>query len=76
MANEKDLTEKLLFALADVFADIINVFVYHGEPVVKPEDLLPDETISDLKLADGLHMQERDVENLDQRKRPVCFNWP
>lgn len=64
MANEKDFTEKLLFALADVFADIINVLVYHGEPVVKPEDLLPDETISDLKLADGLHMQERDVSKI------------
>ncbi len=64
MANEKDFTEKLLFALSDVFADIINVLIYHGKAVVDSEDLLADETISDLKLADGLHMQERDVSKI------------
>lgn len=64
MANEKDFTEKILISLADVFADIINVWVYHGKTVVKPEDLIPDETISDLKLTDGLHMQERDVSKI------------
>ena len=36
--GEKDKIEKLLEDYPDVFADIINVLVYQGEEVVKPED--------------------------------------
>lgn len=35
--GEKDKIEKLLEDYPDVFADIINVLVYQGEEVVKPE---------------------------------------
>lgn len=37
--GEKDKIEKLLEDYPDVFADIINVLVYQGEEVVKPEEL-------------------------------------
>ena len=37
--SQPDKVEKLLEDHADVFADIINAFIYHGEDVVKPEDL-------------------------------------
>ena len=38
--GEKDKIEKLLEDYPDVFADIINVLVYQGEEVVKPEEKL------------------------------------
>jgi len=30
MANEKDIAEKTLQSLNDVFADIVNVLLFHG----------------------------------------------
>ena len=36
---EKDLTEKALIDLNDVFADIINALAFKGEQVVEPEAL-------------------------------------
>ena len=36
---EKDVTEKILEANNDVFSDIINGWVYQGEPGVLLEDL-------------------------------------
>lgn len=36
---EKDTTEKILEAYNDVFSDIVNVLLFHGEEVLKPEEL-------------------------------------
>ncbi len=58
---EKDITEKILADYNDVFADIVNVLLFHGEQVISPDDL---ETVKDRSQykADGMiHQQERDV---------------
>ena len=43
MAKEKDITEKQLEALNDVFADIINALIFNGRQVVKEDELEPAE---------------------------------
>lgn len=40
----KDLSQKLLVQLPDVFADIFNGIVFHGEQVIRPENLKPRPT--------------------------------
>lgn len=58
---EKDAAEKTLEAYNDVFADIVNGLLFHGERVVKEEEL-EDETPRSIYKADGkLHEQERDT---------------
>lgn len=59
--GQKDIAEKLLEDYPDVFADIINVFVFQGERRVREEDLHQTNVRSQYK-ADGtkLHEQERD----------------
>lgn len=64
MPNEKDFTEKILFDLPDVFADIFNVLLFGGKQIIKPEDLESDGTVSQLKISSDLHMQERDVSKI------------
>lgn len=59
---QKDLTEKLLEDYDDVFADIINVLVFHGEQRIVPSSLRNAQTISQYKDdSNTLHEQERDV---------------
>ena len=48
-----DSAEKLLEDYEDVFADIVNVLVYRGASVVKPENLRDGPTTSVFKAADG-----------------------
>lgn len=58
---EKDMTEKTLEAYNDVFADILNVLLFGGKPVVSEYDL-QEATPRSFYKADGkLHEQERDV---------------
>ena len=57
----KDVTEKVLEAHADVFADIVNVLLFNGERKVDPKDLIAVDTVSTYKYADSLKSQERDV---------------
>ena len=59
---EKDLSEKLLEEYDDVFADIVNVLLFHGKREVKEEELSETGTESQYKADDSvLHAQERDV---------------
>lgn len=58
---EQDITEKNLEALNDVFADIVNVLLFDGRPVIKEDELEPAVTRSMIKADDKLHEQERDV---------------
>ena len=59
---EKDLSEKLLEEYDDVFADIVNVLLFHGKREVKEEELAETGTESQYKADDSvLHAQERDV---------------
>ena len=54
---EKDTTEKILEAYNDVFSDIVNVLLFHGEEVLKPEEL-EDQAPRSYYKADGkIHKQ-------------------
>ena len=61
MGKEKDITEKVLEDYNDVFADILNVVLFDGKEVVKEEELENAFPVSQMKLTDGLHEQERDT---------------
>ncbi len=63
--GEKDLSEKLLEDYNDVFADIVNVLLFHGKGVITP-DSLEDTKINTQYKADDkrLHEMERDVAKL------------
>ena len=37
---EKDITEKVLEAYNDVFADIVNVLLFNGKEILKAEELV------------------------------------
>lgn len=58
---EKDIAEKTLEAYNDVFADIVNVLLFQGKPLVKEDDLEEESTYSSYKADGKLHAQERDV---------------
>ena len=58
---EKDITEKNLEALNDVFADIVNVLLFKCEQVINEKDLEADTTKSMFKADGKIHEQERDV---------------
>lgn len=58
---EKDIAEKTLEAYNDVFADIVNVLVFGGKQVIKPESLMNATLTSQYKIDNKLHEQERDV---------------
>ena len=57
----KDVTEKHLEALNDVFADIVNVLLFKGERLVNENDLEADTTKTMFKADGKIHEQERDV---------------
>lgn len=60
--GQKDLPEKILADYNDVFADIINVLLFHGEEKIQPEELKNTSVHSQYKADDGkLHEEERDV---------------
>lgn len=60
--GQKDKAEKLLEDYPDVFADIINVLIYDGKQVIRPEELSETKVRSQYKAADDtLHEQERDI---------------
>lgn len=64
--GEKDKIEKLLEDYPDVFADIINVLVYQGEEIVKPEELRTTNIRSQYKASDDvLHEEERYFERME-----------
>ena len=56
-----DSNEKLLADYNDVFADIMNVFLYDGEQVIGENDLENSKDRSIYKADGKLHEQERDV---------------
>ena len=59
--GEKDITEKNLEALNDVFADIVNVLLFKGECLLNESDLEADIPRSMIKADGKIHEQERDV---------------
>ena len=61
---EKDITEKNLEALNDVFADIVNVLLFKGERLIDENELEADTTKSMFKSDGKIHEQERDVSKI------------
>ena len=59
--GEKDITEKTLEAYNDVFADIVNVLLFNGEQLIRPEDLVDQTPRSVYKADDKIREIERDV---------------
>ena len=59
--SEKDIAEKSLLAYNDVFADIVNAFIFGGECKVKESDLTDAQTDSIYKPFDSIKSQTRDV---------------
>lgn len=58
---EKDATEKILESYNDVFADIVNVLLFHGESIIKPDELIDQAPRSAYKADGRLREIERDV---------------
>ena len=66
--GEKDIVEKTLEAFNDVFTDIINGFLFQGEPLIQ-ENALTDAQPFSMYKADGkLHQMERDIAKYWNRK--------
>ena len=59
--GEKDITEKILEAYNDVFADIVNGFLFQGKQVVQEAALSDAQPFSMYKEEGQLREQERDV---------------
>jgi len=69
---EKDVGEKTLIAFNDVFADIFNGLIFHGEQVVTADSLEEVSPVSQYKAETGkLHEQERDTHKMWHGN---CFN--
>lgn len=66
--GEKDITEKVLEDYNDVFADIVNVLLFHGERVVKEGSLTNTKDLSQYKIENEIHEQERDVSKLWEKQ--------
>lgn len=61
MSKQKDLSQKILEDIPEVFADIVNVLLFEGKAVVKENELEDFESRSQYKFAGKYHEQERDV---------------
>ena len=59
--GEKDMTEKTLEAMNDVFADIVNGLLFKGRQVIREEALIDAQPFSMYKADGKAHEQERDV---------------
>ena len=58
---EKDITEKTLEAYNDVFADIINGLLFHGEQIVQEHMLTDAQPLTAYKADGKIREQERDI---------------
>ena len=58
---QKDITEKILEAYNDVFADIVNVLLFDGAQILKPEELIDQAPRAAYKADGKVREMERDV---------------
>ena len=58
---EKDIAEKILEAYNEVFADIVNVLLFNGKEVIKPDELVEQAPRAAYKADGRLREIERDV---------------
>ena len=59
-----DLVEKVLLDKNEVFADVLNGFIFNGQQVIKPKMLANTNTLSYYKANGKIHGQNRDVAKL------------
>ena len=59
--GQKDLSEKILVEYDDVFADIVNVLLFQGQQVIRPEELEEKEAKAFYKESGTLHALDRYV---------------
>ncbi len=59
--GEKDIVEKTLEAYNEVFADIVNVLLFNGEEIIRPEELEDQTPRAMYKADDKIREVERDV---------------
>lgn len=62
--GEKDIAEKRLLLHDDIFASIWNVGMFHGDEVIRPDELTDVLPRSTYKAGGKLHEQERDIAKL------------
>lgn len=65
--NEKDMTEKMLADHNDVFADVVNVLLFHGIHQIEEDELVNTKDKSQYKADGGIHEQERDLSKIWER---------
>lgn len=70
--GQKDLSEKILVAYDDVFADIVNVLLFKGQSMILPEELEERGAKAVYKEEGLLHELDRDVVKR-WRKDDVCL---
>ena len=70
--GQKDLSEKILVAYDDVFADIVNVLLFKGQSMILPEELEERGAKAVYKEDGLLHELDRDVVKR-WRKGDVCL---
>ena len=73
--GQKDIAEKTLEAYNDVFADIVNGFVFKGKKVVKENDLTDESNISTFRKSKKIHQQERDVSKIWKKNNIRIALW-
>lgn len=74
--GQKDLTAKQFERSPEVFADIINVFVFEGEQVVSPGDLQPAPTESLYPALNGaLRNQYNDVSKYEMKNGRIAMQY-
>lgn len=59
--GKMDVAEKILESYNDVFADIVNVLLFNGEPVIKPDELIDQAPRAAYKADGRVREIERDV---------------
>lgn len=59
--GEMDVVEKILESYNDVFADIVNVLLFNGESVIKPDELVDQAPRAAYKVDGRIREIERDV---------------
>lgn len=71
---EKDITEKILLAYNDVFADVVNGLLFNGQQFIFPEDLVDQAPRASYKADGKIREIERDVAKrwLENNIRIAC----
>ena len=62
--GSKDIVQKVMLDKNEIFADVLNGFIFNGEQVIKPDMLTDTNTTSYYKANGEIHGQDRDVAKL------------